>query len=85
MVEDRGKEEVRPRQSVGKLEGRRSGGQRIERGKRERLVGAQEMVIGGRLTSDRPAASDRVTRGLGIVAHRWSISIAGSYRALRAL
>lgn len=26
------------------------------------------------LASDRPAASDRVTRGLGIVAQRWSIS-----------
>lgn len=67
------------REDLAKVSGRRSkekhrGRGRLREKKRERLV-AQEVD----LASDRPAASDRVTRGLGLVVHRWSISTTSSY------
>lgn len=86
--EGRGEKEMRPRENVGKMiEARRSSpGQKVER-ERERKERVSRWCAGSghRPASDRPAASGRVTRGLGIVAHRWSISTAGPYRALQAL
>lgn len=78
------------RRGLAKVSRRRSGERKVRRNDRgvrviKREEGAARYYAGSerRSASDRPAASGRVTRGLGIVAHRWSTSIAASYRASR--
>lgn len=80
--EGRGEKETRPRENVGEDDrSKKKQGQKIEKERVSRWCAGS----GHWPASDRPAASVRVTRDLGIVAHRWSISTAGFYRALQAL